>query len=497
MAIGDAATRLVINFELVDKATAQAQTNLRKISDESKKTNAEVKKGFENSELSLKGFERGLNAVSRSTAILGAALLGPLGLAVNSASKNNYELYSSMNQIKDATDEVIKSIGISLAPVMRDIAFRVREASNAWQNLSRDTKDNIIQTAAWVGGTFLAASVATKIVAALTKLGGLLAAPGGTIALGMAGLIASTAVVVDSWAKLNGELLTFQQRWQRIQQLASTASNPAAGIGQFFGSLGFKAGAKLGNKLGGGPGTIGDTPSVDLGSIKAPQKTKKAKDELKELGDEAKKIAEEVGNSFAIMSDTYTRSIGGVAGVTMTMLTTTIDGVTKSLGDAVAQSIVFGKDFSESIVAGLKALAAQLISFLITTIAKITILRALGVVGPIGTGSIGLSGGGGGTGGGGGGGFGGFVKSIFGFAQGGTINEPIAGIGLRSGAGYTFGENGPETITPHGRSPRGGGGYTHIEINNPVVDSDQRLNDLARRLEEKLSRLNARSVARA
>ncbi len=34
------------------------------------------------------------------------------------------------------------------------------------------------------------------------------------------------------------------------------------------------------------------------------------------------------------------------------------------------------------------------------------------------------------------------------FANGGIINEPIAGIGLASGRSYTFGERGPETITP-------------------------------------------------
>jgi tape measure domain-containing protein len=36
----------------------------------------------------------------------------------------------------------------------------------------------------------------------------------------------------------------------------------------------------------------------------------------------------------------------------------------------------------------------------------------------------------------------------FKFARGGVIREPVAGIGLRSGAGYSFGENGPETVTP-------------------------------------------------
>lgn len=36
----------------------------------------------------------------------------------------------------------------------------------------------------------------------------------------------------------------------------------------------------------------------------------------------------------------------------------------------------------------------------------------------------------------------------FSFARGGMINEPVVGMGLRSGRGYTFGEEGPERVTP-------------------------------------------------
>jgi hypothetical protein len=36
------------------------------------------------------------------------------------------------------------------------------------------------------------------------------------------------------------------------------------------------------------------------------------------------------------------------------------------------------------------------------------------------------------------------------FAEGGTINEPVIGQGLQSGQPYTFGEQGPEEVTPVG-----------------------------------------------
>jgi tape measure domain-containing protein len=41
-----------------------------------------------------------------------------------------------------------------------------------------------------------------------------------------------------------------------------------------------------------------------------------------------------------------------------------------------------------------------------------------------------------------------------GYALGGMINEPIAGLGLRSGTSYMFGERGPELVTPAFASPR-------------------------------------------
>jgi hypothetical protein len=53
--------------------------------------------------------------------------------------------------------------------------------------------------------------------------------------------------------------------------------------------------------------------------------------------------------------------------------------------------------------------------------------------------------------------------TYIGYAGGGTIMEPIAGIGLRTGAGYRFGEAGPETVTP-GLGTGGDGASTLAEL---------------------------------
>jgi hypothetical protein len=45
-------------------------------------------------------------------------------------------------------------------------------------------------------------------------------------------------------------------------------------------------------------------------------------------------------------------------------------------------------------------------------------------------------------------------------ANGGVIGEPVSGIGMYSGRSYSFGERGPETVTPG--LPGSGGAVFHI-----------------------------------
>lgn len=62
--------------------------------------------------------------------------------------------------------------------------------------------------------------------------------------------------------------------------------------------------------------------------------------------------------------------------------------------------------------------------------------------------------------------------NALGFANGGTINEPIWGVG-RSGRRYTFGERGPETVVPGGGGIGGGVNLT-IHVHGDVGDAQVR-----------------------
>lgn len=64
------------------------------------------------------------------------------------------------------------------------------------------------------------------------------------------------------------------------------------------------------------------------------------------------------------------------------------------------------------------------------------------------------------------------------YANGGVIREPVAGVGLRSGHRYMFGERGPETVTP-GVRPRMGGTVVRYEttVNVEVTASAAAIQD--------------------
>jgi hypothetical protein len=62
--------------------------------------------------------------------------------------------------------------------------------------------------------------------------------------------------------------------------------------------------------------------------------------------------------------------------------------------------------------------------------------------------------------------FGSLFSSLSGFkfAGGGVINEPVMGVGMRSGRSYSFAERAPERVSPLTAFGGGGGGYNRIEI---------------------------------
>ena len=136
-------------------------------------------------------------------------------------------------------------------------------------------------------------------------------------------------------------------------------------------------------------------------------------------------------------------------------LVVSFDQLTDGMGQALGQAIIFGEDFGAAMKQMLKQLAADTISFLTATIAKIIILRLLGVKGPISSTALGIGGGGSSGGGGAGGSFGGVIP----LAEGGIVTKPTLAV---------VGEKGPEAVVPLDGSAGGIGGGT-VNINADVI----------------------------
>lgn len=83
-----------------------------------------------------------------------------------------------------------------------------------------------------------------------------------------------------------------------------------------------------------------------------------------------------------------------------------------------------------------------------------------------------------------GGGGKGFLGGLFGFAEGGTISEPIFGIG-KSGRHYLFGEAGAEEVIPHSKISKVSGSLTNSSettLNVNIIAADARsISDMMRR----------------
>lgn len=80
------------------------------------------------------------------------------------------------------------------------------------------------------------------------------------------------------------------------------------------------------------------------------------------------------------------------------------------------------------------------------------------------------------------------IGSVFGFANGGMINEPIFGVG-KSGQAYTFGERGAEMVTP---LSGGGGGGTTVNITVGSISSENDMREFERRVLEVIENANSR-----
>ena len=85
-----------------------------------------------------------------------------------------------------------------------------------------------------------------------------------------------------------------------------------------------------------------------------------------------------------------------------------------------------------------------------------------------------------------------YYGDVLKYAEGGLINEPVFGLGQRSGKGYLLGEAGAEMVTPMGKNKGGANYIVNLSINIDKMSKDIDLNNIKPIVERALLEAHAR-----
>ena len=436
----------------------------------------------------LRSVSQGLNAVQQSAQLLSVSILGPLTLALNEASKRDRDLNIALESVKKTSSEFASSIGSSLLPIIKEFDPFLKGLVSEFTSLPKSQRDVIVKTIAMTGAFSGVVAIVARFSRALIGLGRIVATPGGIIVGGFAvivGLLASMSKFID---RITGKTSAFKNFLGGVGQVGKFVGG-AAKVGLAASKPVAKTGMEVMGAFGAGvkSGISGDQESL---SPAQPNAFKEALGGARQALQELKSEVDSVFGEMATQLPTVAKTVADAMEIS-------INGFTASFGEAIAQSIVFGKDFGETMKSMLKNVAAEVISFLATTIAKIIVLRALGVVGPIFAGAIGLGGGpssgvGGGpsSGVGGGGSSSGSKGGLFnlgflGLAEGGIVSKPTLAV---VGEGSE-----PEVVAPLSELDKMGGGNITISFNgHTFLNDESSIDKLVRKIKDGMKRASDR-----
>lgn len=99
----------------------------------------------------LKQFGRDISQVGKTIAAVGASITGPMVLAFNSASKYSVDVKREINNLNAVMNTFQVTIGQALAPIMRQLNSILLNLLNAWNRLSSQQQQLIIQSVFMTG----------------------------------------------------------------------------------------------------------------------------------------------------------------------------------------------------------------------------------------------------------------------------------------------------------------------------------------------------------
>ena len=460
------ATLAELNIIFKAKGLSSVNSGIQDLNKSIKNTSLESSKSRKNVQMfdrSLRELSSGLRSVQQLASFISISLGGPLVAAAINASKSNVELANSFREIRNAGTDFTSSIGQSLVPIANELSKTIRKMTDAWLELPKATRDSIVSAAAWTAGIAAATSVAarfSRIIIGLTrflirlsglKAFGLLAggALGGASALGGVGLLSLIKSRVLAPGKNSSSGI-----FSIISDAMGGFFNPA--------SIGVKAGlAATGASQKSPLDALGSSlPNVDLGSIRTSDS--QAGSALSSTAKAIQDIRREINKTFGELAV----GLPTLAQTIASQLKFVFESLSSGIGNAVAQSIVFGENFRDSMINVLKRIAAEVIEQLTTIAIK---KAALGFLG-------------GGFGGALGGIFSG-IGSLLGLAEGGVVTKPTVAM---------IGESGPEAVVPLDKMDSMGGSVTLNFSGHTFLNDESAMDVFARKISNAVKRASGR-----
>ena len=124
------------------------------------------------------------------------------GAASQMAETMEAGLGGSMRSLRSALEGLAIEFGENLAPVVKDVTDWVTQLARGWANLSEDTQNAIIRTAAFVAAAGPVLIVVGKLITGVAALSAALAGPAGLVTLG----VVAVGALAGALALLPGEL---------------------------------------------------------------------------------------------------------------------------------------------------------------------------------------------------------------------------------------------------------------------------------------------------
>lgn len=491
---------------------------------------------------SMKKAGSDIQKVGQNMTFLGTAIMAPLALAFNTASKYSTDLSHELERTKTIVTDLQISIGQALLPVVEKMNNVIANLVRTWKSLPEGTREAIVQFVAIAGILLVLDGVVFSVIGRVLKL---VAAVLGFIAINpylilIAGAFLAISLAIGDVNKaLNGvEILAYMvaigflkmSSWisEGLEKLATAFARLMNIIAQ-SGAFEETMSAKFANA---GRAAVGFAKDMQTsqevisgwittleGKIASILETGEGglvdlKDKLKELYDMltnppdiSMNMTKYIQDMKAVFKE-YIKSVKEDLGTTFgNTIIETWKSMTQAFGNSVAQMIVYGKDFGQTMKEAFKQILADFIAKITAMITEWIIMSTIGEwimagimatsatmaaviaaawapaaamvnAATFGAGAVaGAS----------------SLAMITGLAQalaaikipamaeGGIIRQPTLAL---------IGERGPEVVIPLGNKEyaRGNTTYINIEINNPSVRDDHDIDALTEQISERLIR---------